>query len=184
LGGASSDLVAENLGVILRETVNGLVEVLRDRANFKSEFRLDMTRIQATENNPLKFSTTTDDVVRQLLTNERAGLMEPGDAFREAFDDLRIHQLAMMVALKACLNALMAQLDPAAIEEEIRDRGGLKAKMFSSLGGEGWDKFVELYSKLAEDADEGFRHLLGDEFGRAYEEQVNRLQRARFGEEN
>lgn len=180
LSGVSAEVVAENLGSIVREAVDGVVEVLRDRSNFKSEFRIDMTRIQASENNPLKFSTTTEDVVRQLLTDERDGLMVAGDAFREAFDDLRIHQLAMMVALKACLSALMAQFDPAAIQEQSSRRGGFKAKVLSSRSADFQERFLEVYGKLAEDADEGFKQLLANEFVRAYEEQVDRLHRARF----
>lgn len=180
LDNATPESIATNLGQILREAVDGIVQALRDRTDFKGEFRLDLTRIQPMENNPLKFSTTTEDVVAQMLTGNRPGLKPPGEAFREAFDDLRVHQLAMMVGLKACLNTLMARVNPAAIEELQSKR---KSLVLTSRGAMCWELYAEQYDELAKDAADGFRRLLAEEFANAYDEQVANLRRARFGKE-
>ncbi len=180
LSGIAPEVMAESLGLILREAVNGITEALRDRTNFKAEFRLDLTRIQPDENNPLKFSTSLDDVVKQLLAGDRPGLIPPGEAFREAFDDLRVHQLSMMVGVKVCLNTLIARIDPNTIEQQLDKRSSRKAMVLSSRKALCWELFNEIFEDIAKDADDGFRRLLAEEFATAYEEQVNSMKRARF----
>ncbi len=171
------EVMAESLGLILREAVSGITEAMRDRTNFKAEFRLDLTRIQAEENNPLKFSTGLDEVVKQLLAGGRSGLIPPGEAFREAFDDLRVHQLAMMVGVKVCLNTLIARMDPDTIEEQLSKR---KATVLSSRKALCWELYNEIFEEISKDADDGFQRLLAEDFATAYEEQVNSMKRARF----
>jgi len=46
----------EAIGQLLREAVQGTLDLLRARGLTKSEMRADVTMIMAQDNNPLKFS--------------------------------------------------------------------------------------------------------------------------------
>src|SRR6185312_1784770 len=51
----------QQLGLLVRLAVQGLVDVLKSRAEVKNSFRLPTTSIKPVENNPLKFSQSADD---------------------------------------------------------------------------------------------------------------------------
>lgn len=173
--------VAAVAGQILREAIKGTIDILADRVNFKSEFRLDVTRIRPAENNPLKFAASVDEALGQLLTGRGTGMLAPTDAVRQAFDDVRAHQLAVMAGISAALKALLARLDPQTLEQGFGKSGVLDAMLPAARKAKCWDCFVEEYKEIAADAEEGFRSLFADEFASAYDRQMERLRRARGG---
>jgi type VI secretion system protein ImpI len=96
-------------------------------------------------------------------------------AFQDAFDDIRCHQMAMLAGVRAGFDSLMAHFNPERFEHEVD--GGKR----SAFGGKGkyWEKYQDNFEGLMKDPDECFRRLFGDEFARAYEEQLSRLKSAR-----
>ena len=77
----------------------------------------------------------------------------------------------------------IAEQDPAAVALH-RDRfeqeadGGSKRSAFAGKG-KYWERYREHFEGLNKDPDDCFRRLFGDEFARAYEEQLSRLKSAR-----
>jgi type VI secretion system protein ImpI len=69
----------------------------------------------------------------------------------------------------------LRHFDPERFEREA-DTGGRHA-----FGGKSryWERYRDQYAGLVGDPDECFRRLFGDEFARAYEEQLARLKSAR-----
>ena len=63
-----------------------------------------LTQFRAADNNPLKFSANVDDALHNLLVKRNAAYLEPVEAFEDAFDDLRDHQIAMLAACGWRLN--------------------------------------------------------------------------------
>ena len=53
-------------GALFRNLVEGLMDVLRARAEMKSEFRVSVTTLRSNENNPLKFNPDVDSVLKLL----------------------------------------------------------------------------------------------------------------------
>ncbi|HET6803828.1 MAG TPA: type VI secretion system-associated FHA domain protein TagH, partial [Frateuria sp.] len=64
---APSAGVPPELDTIFRIVVDGVMDVLRARAEIKNTFRLPVTLIQRSENNPLKFAPTADEALQKLL---------------------------------------------------------------------------------------------------------------------
>ncbi|MEW8047509.1 MAG: type VI secretion system-associated FHA domain protein TagH, partial [Candidatus Thiodiazotropha sp.] len=60
------ETLLQNLGKILRTSVNGTMSILRARAQMKGEFRMSQTMIQPVENNPLKFSINIEEALRHI----------------------------------------------------------------------------------------------------------------------
>jgi type VI secretion system protein ImpI len=163
------------LDAIFRIVVDGVMDVLRARAEIKNTFRLPVTLIQRSENNPLKFAPTADEALQKLLAPANGAFLSGIDAFQDAFDDIRCHQMAMLAGVRAGFEAVLAHFNPDRYEQEVD--GGKR----SAFGGKGryWERYRENFEGLAKDPDECFRRLFGDEFARAYEEQLARLKSAR-----
>lgn len=166
--------VPHDTDAILGIVVDGVMEVLRARAEIKNTFRLPVTIIQRSENNPLKFAATPDEAMRRLLQPDGA-FLSGATAFEDAFDDIRCHQMAMLAGMRAAFESLLAHFNPDRLEREV-DSGGRRA--FSGKG-RYWERYRDDFERTARDPDECFRTLFGDEFARAYEAQLARLKSAR-----
>jgi type VI secretion system FHA domain protein len=167
--------LSAQLGQILRVVVSGLMDVLRARERIKDEFRMRVTTFKQQDNNPLKFSANVEDALHNLLVKRNAAYLGPVDAFDDAFADLRNHQMAMLAGMRVAYQSMLAEFDPARLQEEF-DR---QVKAGSFLSGPAKLKYWELYRNkfhdMVKDADSSFRHLFGDEFAKAYEEQLAKL---------
>ncbi|MBV9749926.1 MAG: type VI secretion system-associated FHA domain protein TagH, partial [Acetobacteraceae bacterium] len=106
-------------GELFRAMVEGLRDVLISRSTVKSEFRVEQTMLRARDNNPLKFSVTAEDTTAALLQPSRPGYKPPLDATREAFADVRSHELALMAGVQTALIALLRRFDPDALEQRL-----------------------------------------------------------------
>ncbi|WP_208452535.1 type VI secretion system-associated FHA domain protein TagH [Burkholderia gladioli] len=169
---ASAELTA-----MFEIAVDAMMDVLRARAELKNSFRLPATLIQRSENNPLKFAPTAREAVRRLLAPPDSGFLAGSAALADAADDIRNHQMAMLAGVRSAFESLLAQFDPARIEQES-EGGGRRL----SLGGNRprhWERYKEQFEALTRNPDECFRRLFGDEFARAYEEQLARLKQRR-----
>ncbi|MCD9007351.1 type VI secretion system-associated FHA domain protein TagH [Luteimonas sp. XNQY3] len=164
----------DDVEAILRIVVDGVMETLRARAEIKNTFRLPVTIIQRSENNPLKFAATPEDAMRRLFERDSA-FLGGAAAFDDAFDDIRCHQMAMLAGMRAAFESLLAHFSPERLEREV-DAGGRRA-----FAGKGryWECYRDDFARAAKDPDTAFRMLFGDEFARAYEAQLARLKSAR-----
>jgi type VI secretion system protein ImpI len=174
-GNATLPADMENM---FRIVVDGVMDVLRARAEIKNTFRLPVTIIQRSENNPLKFALGTDEAMQKILGPANPGFLSGTAAFQDAFEDIRCHQMAMLAGVRAGFEALLMHFNPDRYEHEAD--GGKRA----AFGGKGryWDKYRENYEGLMKNPDDAFRRLFGDEFARAYEEQLARLKVGRRSE--
>ena len=158
------------IGQMFRKLIDGTVAVLRSRAEFKSLCRVNMTVIKAADNNPLKFTVSTDDVLRQLLENKTDGFLTSTVAIEESFNDIMNHQLAMQAGIQASLADLLQTFDPKVIEKQFEQGLVLQKKAKC------WESYEKTYHNTVEDAVENF---FGDAFVDAYEKQMRLLTKSR-----
>ncbi len=171
---AADPALVASLGEVLRVVVEGLMGVLKARAEIKNQFRVAMTTLKPLDNNPLKFSVDANDALFNLFGRKTASFQSPVDAFRDAFEDLKAHQMAMMAGMRAAFTELMGRFDPDQLQEAF-DRGMKRAAILDVINRtKYWDLYREMYKSLGDD-DSSFRRLFGDEFAQAYEEQMQRL---------
>jgi type VI secretion system FHA domain protein len=173
---------AAAMGNIMLSVVQGLIEVLRARTEIKTEFRMPVTQVKVSENNPLKFAANAEDAIGNLLGRRNPAYLPPQEAFEDAFNDVRFHQLAMLAGVRAGFDNLMDRFDPAQLQEAF-ERQGKRGGLFGGGGKASyWDRYSERYQEMAADRDETFRRLFGEEFARAYEQQLSVLKRTRGGQ--
>ena len=169
-----AELLAE-CGRALREAVVGLVPTLNARRSMKDELRIDQTRLQPKENNPLKFLPSGEAVLKALVDRELDGFLPLSQALREGLNDIKAHEVATLVALDAVVKSTLARFDPVALEAQ----GGAAGKMFGRGPDKSrlWDHFVRVYAGLSGNLEETTRKLVGEEFARAYAQQVEKFGR-------
>jgi type VI secretion system FHA domain protein len=164
--------LAGHFGEILRVVVAGVMDVLQARQRIKDEFRMRVTTFRPTQNNPLKFSANVDDALHNLLVKRNPAYLGPVDAFEDAFDDIRNHQMAMLAGVRVAFETMLHEFNPDRLQEEF-DRRGKGSIVPGRL--RYWDLYRDKFSDMVSDADAGFRELFGEEFAKAYEEQLERL---------
>ena len=166
---------ARNFGQIFRVVVEGVMDVLRARQQIKDEFRMRLTQFRPADNNPLKFSANVDDALHNLLVKRNAAYLEPVAAFEDAFDDLRDHQIAMLAGMRVAFESMLTHFQPDQLQEQF-DRQ-LKRNALSSMTARlhYWDFYRDRHEELTKDPEATFRRLFGEEFAKAYEEQLRRL---------
>jgi type VI secretion system FHA domain protein len=173
---SASPELARDLGQVFRVVVSGVMDVLKARQQTKDQFGLGMTSFKRADNNPLKFSTDVEDAMRTLFEHRHnTKYLGPVDAFEDAFEDMRNHQIAMLVGVRVAFEAMLSEFHPDHLQEHF-DRQVKKGALVSIPARlRYWDLYREWIHDMVRDADTSFRELFGDEFARAYEEQLKRM---------
>ena len=150
-------------GVLFRNLIEGLMDVLRARAEMKSEFRVSVTTIRSFDNNPLKFNPDVESVLKLMLAPNNPAFINSNDAINEAFKDVKFHQLAMTAGIQAALGEILRRFDPDTFDKTLGE--GIVFQRKAKC----WELFCERYPELKAQAIEGF---FGEEFAEAYEKQM------------
>jgi type VI secretion system FHA domain protein len=165
----------EAIGQLLREAVQGTLDLLRARGLTKSEMRADVTMIMAQDNNPLKFSPSVEAALSHLLAPQMHGFMPPLRAMKDAYDDLRAHQLGFLAGMRAALEGVLARFSPQELGKRLTGQSFLDELLPMNRKAKLWDQFVERYAAISSEAREDFNAAFGKAFRRAYEAQVKSL---------
>jgi type VI secretion system protein len=174
-----SAVLMRTLGQMTREMVQGMMEMLMARASLKSEFRMPMTVIRPVENNPLKFCVTADDALRTMLVKQGGGYLPPLAAVQDGFGDIKGHQMALMAGMQAAFEALLQRFNPQEVEGQADKGSKLGGLLPAGKKARAWELYTEVYKELAREAEDNFQALLGEEFARAYEEQIQKIDKLR-----
>ncbi len=177
LPGTLTPQLMQVFGQILREATQGTLDLLVARSIVKREMRADATIIRTRDNNPLKFSPNVESALSHLLNPQARGFMSPIRAMRDAYDDLRAHQLAVMTGMEAAFAAVLGRFKPVELEQRLSSKSLFDSVLPMNRKAKLWDLFEERYVEIARELDDDFHSLFGKEFLRAYEAQMDKLER-------
>lgn len=165
-----SDEWFKQIGALLRIVTGGTLGVMQARMALKSEFRLAQTIVRPACNNPLKFSVDVEQALRFLLIDRSPGFMDAESAFTEAFQDIQHHEIAVVAGMRAAFERLLREFAPTTIEDKLKSRGKRAAPLpFSNRN---WFYYKEFYQDFVARAGDDFQGIFGEDFVRAYEEQI------------
>jgi type VI secretion system protein len=163
-------------GQMVREVVLDLMEALRSRGDQKNRFHIGQTSIQPNQNNPLKFSASVEEALRKLLDGYSTRYLGPVEALREAFTDLKNHQLAIDAGMHAALNDVLGRVDPVELQERF-DRGLKRNALLGAINkNKYWELYTEFYPLLNQRDTRGWPAVFTEEFTRAYAAKVDELE--------
>jgi len=175
--------INETVGYLMRETMQGMMRVLKFRKKIKEEFRINVTTIQSVENNPLKFSANIDDAMENMFIKENNAYKSPVDAVKEGFQGIAEHQVAVIAGMQAAFRGMIERFDPNNLESRFEK---YKSSSLLSLGQKSkrWNAYKQYHQGLIDNLDDSFQHLFGYDFVQAYEEQMQRLISERLAPNN
>ncbi|PSW05099.1 type VI secretion system-associated FHA domain protein TagH [Photobacterium lipolyticum] len=166
--------LAHDIGVLLRQSVGGLQQLLRTRAEMKNSLRGKATTIQGQGNNPLKFSHDASEALNILLAKKRGFLTGP-EAITQGCNDIQAHQLAINDASQHMVQELIEKLSPQTLTYRFIQEG-VKAS-FGRADAKYWRAYSQLHEKIQNDA-EWRNALLEQDFAKHYETHLQLLNTA------
>lgn len=157
-------------GEAFRVAIEGSIDLLAARSEIKQEFRAGVTIIGSSANNPLKFLPNADGVIMQMVGQHFPGFMKPVPAIKEAFNDLRVHQLALMAGIRAAYSEALTRFDPLKMEE-LTPKSGLLDNLYGGARKAAlWDEYKKNFSQLKNAAEDDMTAFSGQTFVQAYEQ--------------
>ncbi|MGE0716360.1 MAG: type VI secretion system-associated FHA domain protein TagH [Alphaproteobacteria bacterium] len=157
------------LGASTRAIISTLARLLEARRLLKGEFRISQTVVAARENNPLKFSADESEMLLVMLGAVRPGFQSGQAAVWDAGKDLEAHQLALLAAFRAVLDAVLARLSPEAIAAAGgNEGGGVFGRRKETVY---WELFTKAYGEVKQDIGNTLAGRIGQIFAEAYEKE-------------
>lgn len=163
------------IGGLLRAAIGGAIDMLAARATTKRELQASVTIISVEANNPLKFLPNADAALQQLLGKKMPGFMRADVAMRDAFDDLRAHEVGVIAGTRAALEEVLGKFDPARLEQRLAKGSVLESVLPAARKSKLWDQYVALFSQVRREAEDDFQSVFGRAFVDAYEKETQRM---------
>lgn len=169
------DVEKEKLAIhtarLFKQCIIGVQQSLRTRSELKNELRLPITSVQATGNNPLRYTADAESAINDLLTKHNPSQLTPEQAINRAFRDLQAHQVALLAACRGAVRGVIHQFSPEQLVlafEQRGENGMIKGSAWK------WRTYCRYHNLLQQDAEWSDR-LFSKDFTTYYEEQVRLL---------
>jgi type VI secretion system protein ImpI len=174
LAGRDPGAVVDEIGAAFRLSVENLALLLNSRAETKSLMRSSSrTMIRALENNPLKFTPSTEDALAIMFGPPTRNYLDARATIEQSFADLKSHQLLSLAATQAALEGLFEDLAPEKIDKSVEAERGLGA-LVGSRKARLWDVFVERWRAATKRADGRLTEAFAALFAEAYDRLQNK----------
>jgi FHA domain-containing protein len=177
IAGGLTPALMEIIGDLLATAIQGTLDLLAARGVVKREVKAEVTMIVARNNNPLKFLPDAQSALLQMFAQRIPGFMGPTEAMRDAYVDLRAHEVGMVAGMRAALAEVLERFGPAALEARITERGMLDPLFPSARRARLWERYVEMHDEISREAQDDFHTLFGKAFVTAYEEEIERVRK-------
>jgi predicted component of type VI protein secretion system len=164
--------VMENAGRILKEFVDGSIELLVRRTALKGMFRLDQTTTLQQHNNPLKLAENTRDSIMQLLVGKEGEIPGPVDAVQEVFRDLKFHHDAVLEAMLCAYQKFVDRFDPDELQPDFDRTLDTKPLLKKLNQVKYWQLYRDLYPVMTQSGSGKFPRQFSEEFVRSYETHI------------
>lgn len=161
----------EKFGREYRLMMDGLMQLLRKRAEEKGNARIAQTVVGSSGVNPLKFLPSVDDALATILADQSPGFLNGEAAISDAVRDLAQHHVRAWRGVQAALRRMTDRFDPAAIEEELKSGSSIGTLLTGGRGAKLWELYQKRHREIAANAESRFLGDIGADFRDAYEEE-------------
>lgn len=175
LGTRSPDTVVAVIGQLLRQTADGLFKLLEARTRVRHQFGVgaQVTTFQRTGNNPLKWTRSPEQALKQMIGEPGPGFLDGTQAVLGAFEDLQAHEMAMMAAMQEAMQETIRRFAPDAIRGRISAKGWLKSVLPGSREATLWRAYESEFSAFADESEAAYLDVFARQFRKAYERIVS-----------
>lgn len=170
--GGDSNTKLRLAGETYRAALEGIRAILIAREQFKTEFRIEKTELAADQNNAVKPKLPVDEALAAMILGRR-GFTPGPQAMREALEDIKAHELALIAGIQVALKHLLEQIDPERLARRLEKRSvfdGLPGMRKARL----WEMYETMHAEIARELEEDFQGSFGQAFAEAYGKYVRR----------
>ncbi|MCA0277214.1 MAG: type VI secretion system-associated FHA domain protein TagH [Proteobacteria bacterium] len=161
----------EKFGREYRLMMDGLMQLLRKRAEEKGNARIEQTVVGSSEVNPLKFLPTVDDVLATIMAERSPGFLAGEPAIKDAVRDLAHHHIRAWRGLQGALRRMIDRFDPVTLEAELKSSSSFETLLAGGRSAKLWDIYKKRHREIAQSAETRFMGEIGADFRNAYEEE-------------
>jgi len=167
-------------GELLRQTADGLIQLLYARARLRNQFGVgaEVTTFQRDGNNPLKWTRSAEEALRQIVGKPDRGFLPGPQAVRGAFEDLQAHELALMAAMQEALKDTIQRFSPAAVRARPGRSSWLSRMLPQARDAALWQAYEAEFLAMANETEAAYLDVFAKNFKKAY---VRNLARADGG---
>lgn len=165
------EAAAARLGREYRAMMDGLMLLLRKRAEEKNNARVAATVVGASDVNPLKFMPRVEDAMEIVVSGRSPGFLSGEAAIDDAVRDLAHHHLRAWRGIQAALRRMIDRFDPAKLEEELKAGSAVGTLLAGGRGAKLWELYKKRHREISRSAEERFMGEVGADFRNAYEEE-------------
>jgi type VI secretion system FHA domain protein len=164
------------LGQVLRHYTQGTVDLIAGRTVVKQAVRANITVIAPERNNPLKFAPDSNAALMGMFGRPLPGFMEPVEAIRNAYVDLRAHQIGVIQGMQAALNHVLDRFNPEILGDKMPARGMIENTFPVAHKARLWKEYGHYFFAIREKASDHFQEFFGEAFLKAYEKAILTVQ--------
>ncbi len=150
-------------GQLIRETLVGLKDLERARAETLRPMQIDLTP-DSDDPRPSLARAGVEDLLVQILSQHESRRLDAVQWLREVIDRAKAHDRATFDALRAAFVDFVARLEPA----ELESRFGRRARGIAESGARNWELYNDFYRSIAARADGELPRVFLDAFSAAY----------------
>lgn len=165
------------IGSTLRQLAEAMGQLMQDRKALKGELRaLNKTQFYLSENNPYKMGLPIEALLRHLLWGGQAdgAYMAADKAVREAIDDLRAHNLAIIAASRASVEGTVREFSPDQLKRHLTTTRAARVVAFMEHG-QLWRSYLDYYEDRSTHMADWLEALFERHFVAAYSREADRL---------
>lgn len=159
----------EAYGREYRLMAEGLMHLLRMRADEKGQARIAQTVVSSTQVNAFKFMPTVDDALAVLAARPGGGFSDAETAIAGTVRDLARHHVGTWRGTQAALRRMVDRFDPKVLEGELEALGLLETLLAGGRRAKLWELYEKRFRDIARSAETRFLGEVGADFRDAYE---------------
>jgi type VI secretion system protein ImpI len=154
---------------MLREAVVGLNDVTQARAKSVNGAAAPALG-QPGGSNPLRTSSGADQAIQRLFESHGRLYGGPVDALRDVLQEIKEHEIATNVAVRAGMRAVLEQLSPTNVADQFEQGRSRTLAPGQDPRPRYWEHYAEFYRMLTQQnaSEEGVPRPFTEEFNREY----------------
>lgn len=159
------------VGQLLRESLVGLKDLDRSRAEIRNRFRIEVP-VDADDPRPSLDKLTADQLILTLLNKHETRSTDAVQWLREELTAMKEHETAVAQAMRKAFVEFLDRLDPAELEarfERAARRGKSKADRAQY-----WTLYTDFYRNLIEMPEDHLPHVFIEAFAQAYRDLIKK----------
>ncbi len=160
-------------GRLFRETLVGLKDVERTRANTRNRYRIETPPREPDDPRPSLADSMVEDLLVELFVQHEDRRLDSVQWLREVVGEAKQHEQATSQATRAAFVEFLGRLDPAELEARF-ERAARRGKARTADKAQYWELFVNFYRNLIEMPADHLPHTFVEAFGSAYREAMKK----------